>query len=135
MTTQPSDIQSEFLKSHRLGVLATGRKDGSPQQALIAYNYDGNDIAISTSDDSAKAKNVVKRGQVSLLVTDGPKAVTVYGTARIVRGSAAEAYQDRLASGRQGGGGGSRPAQTRSGGERVIIVIEPQKYFANRLEA
>jgi PPOX class probable F420-dependent enzyme len=134
MTTEPSGIQSEFLKTHRLGVLATGRRDGSPQQALVAYNYDGNDIAISTSDDSAKARNIVKRRQVSLLVTDGPKAVTVYGRARIVGGDAAGAYQERLATGRPGGGSG-RPAQTRSGGERVIILIEPQKYFANRLES
>ncbi|MGE3982908.1 MAG: pyridoxamine 5'-phosphate oxidase family protein, partial [Dehalococcoidia bacterium] len=41
MTTTLNDLQSEFLKSHRLGVLATSRRSGAPQVSIIAYNYDG----------------------------------------------------------------------------------------------
>ena len=57
MATQPNEIESEFLKSHRLGVLATSRRSGAPQVSIIAYNFDGNDLVISTGVQSAKYKN------------------------------------------------------------------------------
>jgi hypothetical protein len=50
MTTALTDLQSDFLKTHRLGVLATSRKSGAPQVSIIAYNFDGNDVVISTGD-------------------------------------------------------------------------------------
>jgi PPOX class probable F420-dependent enzyme len=93
MATEPNDLESEFLKSHRLGVLATSRRSGAPQVSIIAYNFDGNDVVISTGDQSAKYKNASKRPAVSLIVTDGGKAVTVYGSAEIIRGADAEAIR------------------------------------------
>ena len=40
----------EFLKAHSLGVLATGKRDGSPQQSILAYRFDGSEITINTGD-------------------------------------------------------------------------------------
>jgi PPOX class probable F420-dependent enzyme len=135
MTVELNDLQSEFLKSHRLGVLATSRRSGAPQVSIIAYNYDGNDVVISTGDQSAKYRNANKRPEVSLIVTDGPKAVTVYGKAEIVRGEDAESLRDqRLQPARPAG---SAPAPARAmpnRGERVIIRFVPEKVFSNRLE-
>ena len=43
----PSDAEvTEFLKSHGLCVFATGRKDGSPQQSYLGYQYDGAEGAV-----------------------------------------------------------------------------------------
>jgi PPOX class probable F420-dependent enzyme len=134
MTTQLTDLQSDFLKAHRLGVLATSRRSGAPQVSIIAYNFDGNDVVISTGDQSAKYKNANRRPEVSLIVTDGPKAVTVYGMAEIIRGEDAELTREqRLQPPRPAGA--PAPARTAPNrGERVIIRFAPQKVFSNRLE-
>lgn len=135
MTTTLNDLQSEFLKSHRLGVLATSRRSGAPQVSIIAYNYDGTDVVISTGDQSAKYKNANKRPEVSLIVTDGPKAVTVYGTASIVRGAEAEALRDQRLQPARPAGTPAQPARALPNrGERVIIRFTPAKAFSNRLE-
>ena len=132
---QQSDLAIDFLKSHRLGVLATGRRDGSPQQALIAYNFDGKEVAINTGEQSAKAKNLAKRPRASLSVTDGPKVVVVYGQARIARGAEAESYRERLQAPRPAADAPARTAPQRQQiGERVVIILTPEKILANRLE-
>ena len=144
----------EFLKTHRLGVLATGRRDGSPQQALIAYRFDGRDFMISTRAPSAKAKNVPKQPRVSLTVSDGPRVVVVYGRASLVREpeEVLRYYLTRLVSPRPsagpsaGSGGASGQGQTepvdqealrrRLGKEeRVVLVITPEKYLPSRFES
>jgi len=132
MTSEVNELQSEFLKTHRLGVLATSKRSGAPQVSIIAYNYDGNDVVISTGIQSAKYKNANKRPEVSLIVTDGPKAVTVYGSAEIVRGDeAVQIRENRLASPRPAG----TPARAMPDrGERIIIRFRPEKVFSNRLE-
>jgi PPOX class probable F420-dependent enzyme len=137
MPAELSHFQSDFLKSHRLGVLATTRRSGAPQVSIIAYNYDGNDVVISTGDQSAKYKNASKRPEVSLIVTDGGKAVTVYGTAAIVRGAEAETLREqRLQPPRAA----TTPAPAQPAralpnrGERLIIRFTPEKVFSNRLE-
>ena len=133
MAEEPDALESEFLKTHRLGILATGKRDGSPQQSLIAYNYDGNDIVISTGDQAAKYKNLRKRPSASLIVTDGPKAVTIYGAATFIYGDAADAVREaRLQPPRPAGNQPARPAPNR--GERLIIRIAPAAFFSNRLD-
>lgn len=115
-------LADEFLKSHRLGVLATGKRDGSPQQSILGYAFDGADIVISTGSDTAKVKNLRKRPQLSLAVTDGPTCVVVYGTARLLQGAEAEAYLGR------------KPESGRQGGEPTLIVFAPETYRWARLE-
>ena len=132
MTADLNKLENEFLKTHRLGVLATSKRSGAPQVSLIAYNYDGSDVVISTGNQSAKFKNASKRPDVSLIVTDGPKAVTVYGTASIIIGPEAEALREaRLQAPRPA----NAPARTiPDRGERVILRFVPEKVFSNRLE-
>jgi PPOX class probable F420-dependent enzyme len=128
----------DFLKSHRLGVLATGRRDGSPQQALIAYHFDGTDFAISTRSPSAKAKNIRRRQRVSLAVSDGPRVVVVYGRARLVSeaGEVLRYNLTRLRSPRQ-----TEPvdetalARRLAAEERVVVVVTPEKYLPSSFEA
>ncbi len=80
--------QVDFLRECRFASLATGRRDGSPQQSLIAYDFDGTDIVLQTGISSAKAQNVGRRADVSLLVQDGGRYLTVYGRAEILDGGA-----------------------------------------------
>ena len=91
----PDDQVVDFLKEHRLGVLATGRRDGSPQQALIAYDFDGNDAVITTRAPSAKAHNLSRQPRASLCVTDGPRFVVIYGHADVITDEAEVATLNR----------------------------------------
>lgn len=81
----------KWLREHHLCTLATGRRDGSPQQSLVSYHYDGHDIVISTSYDRPKWFNSKRQPRVSLLVQDGRQYVLVYGHAEHV-----EADPERL---------------------------------------
>jgi len=76
--------QETFLRDHKIAVLATGRRDGSPQVSHILYDWDGRDLAISVKSYTAKWKNVLRQPKVALLVHDGRKQLVIYGRAEAV---------------------------------------------------
>lgn len=76
--------QTEYLTAHMWAVLATGRKDGSPQSSMIAYRWDGTDVVITFRRGSAKYYNISRQPRVALLVPDGRRALTIYGDAEIL---------------------------------------------------
>jgi len=78
MTMTPE--QESYLQEHHMGVLSTGRSDGSPQISTINYDYDGTDIVISVTSDRAKWVNTQRQPKVALLVLDGRKQLILYGT-------------------------------------------------------
>ena len=115
-------LADEFLASHRLGILATSKRDGTPQQSILGYALKGTDIVISTGSDTAKVKNLRKRPGLSLAVSDGPTCVVVYGTARLLQGDEAEQFL------------GEAPGSGRQGGDPTLIVFAPDTYRWARLE-
>jgi Pyridoxamine 5'-phosphate oxidase len=57
-----TDLELEFLSTHRWAVLATGRRDGSPQQAMVGYTLDGEGrILVSTRAVNAKWHNALRQ--------------------------------------------------------------------------
>jgi PPOX class probable F420-dependent enzyme len=129
MTAQPRKtyaelkvIADEFLQNHRLGVLATGRGNGTPQQSIVGYTFNGDDVVVSTGSDTAKVKNISRRAGVSLAVTDGPTCVVVYGDARLLQGDDAKEYL------------GESPGSGRQGGTPTLVVFSPETYRWARLE-
>ncbi|MEX2376187.1 MAG: TIGR03618 family F420-dependent PPOX class oxidoreductase [Dehalococcoidia bacterium] len=87
-----SEEQAAYLRERQVGILATSRKDGSPQQSMITYLFDGEHIVISTVKTSAKHHNVRRQPRVSLLVPDGKQQVIVYGTAEVLGGRERDRY-------------------------------------------
>ena len=74
-----TDTQLEFLYGHRWAVLATGRLDGSPQQAMVGYALDGEGrILVLTRPFTAKWRNALRQPRVSPTVPDGRRHVVVY---------------------------------------------------------
>jgi PPOX class probable F420-dependent enzyme len=71
--------QQEYLAGHQWAVLATGRKDGSPQASMIAYVWNGEHIIVTFRRGSAKRHNIMRQPRVALVVPDGRRALTVYG--------------------------------------------------------
>ncbi len=115
-------MAEQFLSVHRLGVLATGRMSGMPQQSIVAYQFDGSEFAVRTGSETAKVKNVRRRPGVSIAVTDGPTCVVVSGEARLLDGDEAEAYL------------GEAPGSGRQGGTPTLIVFAAESYRWARLE-
>jgi PPOX class probable F420-dependent enzyme len=84
MTTSPilTPEADRYLREHRLAVLATGRRDGSPQVSHVLYDYDGSDVAVSVKTYTAKWHNALRRPRVAMLVHDGRAQLVLYGRAQ-----------------------------------------------------
>lgn len=62
----------DFITQHHRAVLATTRRDGSPQLSLVTAGVDGETVVISTRETAWKTKNLRRVPHASLLVfTDG----------------------------------------------------------------
>ena len=135
MPETPPSI-AEYLQGHRTGVLATQRAKGAPQMTLIAYHFDGNDIAISTRAPTQKAKNLTKRPEASLAVIDGQRQLIVYGAVDIVRDEpeVLRLHQLRIRPIALRQETDDELAERLKREERVVLLLRPQKYFPATLE-
>lgn len=85
MTFEWTDEQREFLDGHTWAVLATGRRDGSPQQSMIGYAVDDEGrLLVSAKAYTAKWNNAVRQPRVSLTIADGREHLVVYGLAETI---------------------------------------------------
>ena len=126
--------QETYLTEHRIAVLGTGRRDGSPQLSLINYHYDGTDIALSVTSDRAKWKNAVRQPRVSLLVQDGRRQLIVYGRAQAISdtpGIVAGHRRLRAAAGRAVDANDDDFAKELQEQKRVILRITPERALSN----
>lgn len=76
-----TDEQAAYLADHNLGVLATTKRDGSPQMSMVNYHWSEGRIFISVTSDRAKWKNVLRQRRVAFLIPDGHRQLVVYGEA------------------------------------------------------
>jgi PPOX class probable F420-dependent enzyme len=123
------------LQEHRLCVFATGRKDGSPQQSYIGYQFDGRQFLLGGQATSFKMRNLRRNPGCSMLVTEGRGFVLVYGTAELVEDEAEmaklqERFGPRAAPPRREGAAAPPP---RPMGKRVNILMTPTKIIADRM--
>lgn len=81
-----TDEQRRYLAEHTLAVLATGRRDGTPQLSMVSYHFDGADVAISVQRRSAKWRNARRLPSVTLLVPDGRTQLVIEGRVELVEG-------------------------------------------------
>ena len=72
--------QEQFLRDHHLAVLATGRRDGSPQISTMGYVYDGSHVLMSVTTERAKWHNVARQPKVAMVVNEGQRQLVLYGT-------------------------------------------------------
>ena len=125
-----------YLQGHRTGVLATQKKSGAPQLTLIAYHFDGADLAISTRAPTQKAKNIGVRPEVSLAVIDGQKQLIVYGQATVVRDEAEvlRLHRDRIRQIALRQETDDELAERLKREERVVLILTPRSFFPPNLE-
>ena len=81
----PTPEQDQLIQEQNLAILATLRKDGTPQLTPINYAYRAGSVLISTTRDRAKYWNLRRDPRVSLCVMhpSGRPYLTVFGRARI----------------------------------------------------
>lgn len=82
---EPTPEQAQIIKEEKLGILATLRRDGSPQLSPVNYAYQDGRFLISVTRDRAKYHNVRRSPQVSLCILrpEWRPYVTVFGRAEI----------------------------------------------------
>lgn len=76
----------KFLGQGRMGVVATIRKDGSPQATPVWYRYDGRTVTIWTEKGRVWVKNIEGDNRVAFSVQDEKPpyaAVLLRGRAKI----------------------------------------------------
>ena len=107
-----SDNEREYLRSQRLGRLATVRPEGTPQIAPVGFRYNAEldviDIGGRFMSQTKKFRNIQHNPHVSLVIDDvlppwQPRGVEIRGTAQTLPtggkalfGSAAYAVDDAI---------------------------------------
>lgn len=81
----PTSEQEALIQEQPLGILATVKKDGSPQLTPVYYAYEDGQILISITKTRVKYHNIRRNSLVSMCIVkaEGRPYVTVYGRAEI----------------------------------------------------
>jgi nitroimidazol reductase NimA-like FMN-containing flavoprotein (pyridoxamine 5'-phosphate oxidase superfamily) len=134
---QPDESVLEYVREHRLAVMATQRKAGPPQLTMINYMFDGGEYLVTVRGYSLKAKLLRRRPELSLAIVDGRRQAIVYGTSRLI-----EDLDEVVTIARRLRAHAGMPEQsieeTREWAEReqrVIIVMTPTSYYPLTMSA
>jgi PPOX class probable F420-dependent enzyme len=77
--TQLTDEMRRFLQEPRFGVLATVNPDGSPQQTVMWYLLDGDEILMNTKRGRKKDRNLLRDPRASICVAEEYTYLTLTG--------------------------------------------------------
>ena len=87
-----------FLAERRFAVLATINADGTPQQTVVWYELQGDEIMMNTAAGRIKDKNLRRDPRISICIEDDYRFITITGRARLIEDQAtAQADIERLA--------------------------------------
>jgi PPOX class probable F420-dependent enzyme len=125
-TTIPQGL--EDLLDAKVASLTTLGRDGAPQATLVwfAYNRDLSRFQLSLGGDRQKARNLIARPQVSLLIFD-PADQFRYLDVRGTAGTEPDdefAWADAFITPKYGADVRDFP-----GGKRLVITIEPDNIY------
>ena len=79
-----TDEQRAYLDRNLLAILATSRRDGTPQVSTVHYSVQDDGIYVGVGRGSAKWFNAGRHPRVALLVNEGRAQVVIYGAAEQV---------------------------------------------------
>ena len=78
-----TDEVRRFLEEPRYAVVATINKDGTPQQTVIWYALEGDQIIMNTAKGRLKELNLRRDGRMSFCVEDSYRYITIRGKATL----------------------------------------------------
>jgi PPOX class probable F420-dependent enzyme len=118
--------QAELFTGRNWGIIATVRKDGSPQATPVWVDYDGENVLVNSAHGRTKVKNIQRdpRATVTVLPAENQQGgyVMVSGPATIVEEGALE-HINMLAKKYLGE---DKYPYLGPGEQRVIIKIRPE---------
>ncbi|HUS16354.1 MAG TPA: PPOX class F420-dependent oxidoreductase [Chloroflexia bacterium] len=79
-----NDAARAFLDGPHFAVLATVSPRGNPQQSVMWYLVEGDEILFNTKRGRVKEKNLARNAEVSLCIADGYRYITIRGVVRII---------------------------------------------------
>ena len=82
-----------FLAERHVGSLSTVRSDGTLHVCAIGFTWDApaRIVRVITSERSQKVRNVERHGRAAVAQVDGPRWLSLEGSARVARDHAAVA--------------------------------------------
>ena len=80
MSTHLSAAVRSFLEEPRFCTLATINHDGTPQQSVIWYQLQGDEIMMNTARGRLKDRNLVRDPRASICLEDGYRYLAIRGT-------------------------------------------------------
>ncbi len=80
MSTHLSAAVRSFLEEPRFCTLATINRDGTPQQSVIWYQLQGDEIMMNTARGRLKDRNLVRDPRASICLEDGYRYLAIRGT-------------------------------------------------------
>lgn len=134
-----TDEQRAYLDRNLLCILATSKRDGSPQVSTLHYSVQDDGIYVGLTRNSAKWHNVGRQPRVALLVNEGRAQVVIYGTAEQV-GEDPERVDRYRAHRTQTHGKGGELGLPQEGdafrelldaGNRAMLRITPERVLKN----
>lgn len=128
ITQTLSDEQRAFLAERRFAVMATINPDGMPQQTVVWYELQGDEIMLNTAAGRLKDKNLRRDPRISLCVENEYNFVTITGHARLIEDQRiAQADIERLAVRYDGAESAKRQMERFSKQQRVTIRVPIEK--------
>lgn len=125
----PTPQQEAIITGETIGILATLRRDGTPQLTPVNYAYEDRRFLISITRSRAKYHNIRRSPKVSLCIArpGWRPYVTVYGTTRIEEEDIAEGTASIARRMRD------QPlpdnfAEVLRQQERVLVIITPERF-------
>lgn len=81
---QLSEQIRAFLEEPRFAVIATINPDGMPQQSVIWYQLQGDEILMNTAAGRIKTRNLERDPRISFCIEDEYRYLTITGTATLI---------------------------------------------------
>ena len=130
---QLTDKVRHFLGERRFGVLATVGDDGLPQQTVMWYELQGDDIMMNTARGRVKDAHLRRDPRASLCIEEGYTYVTLVGAVQLTDDpETAQADIARLAR-RYHGDNAERQIESFKRQERVTIRLRIERAVVNGL--
>lgn len=118
-----SDDALAFVTDRHLATLSTLHPDGSIHVVAVGFTYRDGIARVITSGESRKVANILVDGRASIAQVDGPRWLTLQGTATIARDpESVQLGVDLYAQ---------RYRQPRVNPLRVVIVLEVEKVLGS----
>jgi PPOX class probable F420-dependent enzyme len=119
-----TDEQAQLFLEPNVGVVATIRKDGTPQLTPVWVDWDGENVVFNTAEGRWKPRNIARDPRVTVTVIsreDPYDWVSVTGTAEVNKDGAVE-HINRLSHKYLGRDFGMRDDE-----KRMIVRVRPER--------